>query len=183
MKKCCYCKDYKKLDEFSSPKQGACKLCVKEYNKVYRSKTLIKRAEENKKWRQNNKEKHRETKYDYYSTIKGRIQNLLKSARKRAKIKSIEYDLDIAWLTELFKQQNNKCLLTNIDFVIPTERNNNKAHPFAPSLDRIDSDKGYTKENTRLVCVAINYGMNEFGEEIFSQICKSYLNLKDSLKE
>ena len=157
-----------------------CKDCTKIYRKKYRESNKERIAKLNHDWRQNNKEHYKEHQYDYYATVKGRIQNLLKGARKRAKAKSMQYDLDIIWLTNLFKEQNNKCLLTGLDFNIPTNRNGSKAHPLAPSLDRINSGEGYTKINTRLVCVAINYGMNEFGEDIFKQICQAYLSNQTS---
>ena len=42
--------------------------------------------------------------------------------------------------------------------------------PFAPSLDRIDSSGGYTRDNTRLVCQAVNFALNAFGEDIFREV-------------
>lgn len=107
--------------------------------------------------------------------MKGRIQNLIKGARKRAKLKNLSYDLSIEWVTELINKQENKCALTKIDFFIPIKKNNHRALPFAPSIDRIDSSKGYTKDNVRIVCIAANYALNEFGEEVFKQLCEAYL--------
>ncbi len=40
-------------------------------------------------------------------------------------------------------------------------------HPFAPSLDRISSRGGYTADNVRLVCIAVNFGMGQWGEELY----------------
>ena len=40
-------------------------------------------------------------------------------------------------------------------------------HPFAPSLDRISSQGGYTADNVRLVCIAVNFGMGQWGEELY----------------
>lgn len=42
--------------------------------------------------------------------------------------------------------------------------------PYAPSIDRIDSSKGYTADNCRIVCVAVNYAMNVWGEAILWNI-------------
>lgn len=47
--------------------------------------------------------------------------------------------------------------------------------PFSPSLDQIIPGQGYTESNVRLVCTAINLGMNKFGEEVFKSVAKSYL--------
>ena len=42
------------------------------------------------------------------------------------------------------------------------------------SLDRIDSSKGYTVENCRLVCTAVNLAMNEWGEDVLERIALYY---------
>ena len=152
-----------------------CSECKKSYLKNYKENHKSHLNELTKQWTIKNREAHREVKYNYYASLKGRIQNMVKGARKRAKQKNIECTVDIDWITEQMKIQNNKCALTKIDFDIPTERNSHKASPFAPSLDRIDSNRGYTKDNVRIVCVAVNYALNEFGEEVFKQICTAYL--------
>jgi hypothetical protein len=153
-----------------------CKSCKKEYLKQYKKKHKEHLDNLTKEWIKNNSEKHSNNKYKYYATMKGRIQDLLKGARKRAKQKNIAYDLSIEWITDLINKQDNKCALTKLDFFIPTEKNNHKALPFAPSIDRIDSSKGYTKDNVRVVCIAVNYALNEFGEDVFRQICEAYLS-------
>lgn len=38
-------------------------------------------------------------------------------------------------------------------------------HSFAPSLDRNSSHGCYTAENVRLVCIDVNFGMGQWGEE------------------
>ncbi len=45
--------------------------------------------------------------------------------------------------------------------------------PFAPSIDRINSEKGYTDGNVRLVCVAVNWALSDWGIEVFEKICSS----------
>src|ERR1700734_1869135 len=86
-----------------------CKSCKKEYLKQYKKKHKKHLDNLTKKWIKNNAERHNNNKYAYYATMKGRIQDLLKGARKRAKIKNIPYDLSIEWITDLIKQQDNKC--------------------------------------------------------------------------
>ena len=46
-------------------------------------------------------------------------------------------------------------------------------NPWSPSLDRIDSKKGYTPDNVRIVLCAVNAAMNEWGEDVFRLIAKS----------
>lgn len=56
----------------------------------------------------------------------------------------------------------NVCHLTGIAFDW-TRRRKGARRPFAPSLDRIDSSRGYERDNVRLVCVIVNLAMNEWG--------------------
>ena len=44
--------------------------------------------------------------------------------------------------------------------------------PFAPSIDRILSSGGYTRHNARLVCAAVNFGMGQWGEELFLTLAR-----------
>jgi hypothetical protein len=71
--------------------------------------------------------------------------------------------------------------------------------PFAPSLDRINSAKGYVYSNCRLVCVAVNIAMNEWGLEPLLRVAREllkreaeilktpepprYITIKEHLKE
>lgn len=48
------------------------------------------------------------------------------------------------------------------------------AMPYAPSIDRKDSTKGYTRENCRIVCAAANFAMNTWGDEVLS-VMASYM--------
>lgn len=45
--------------------------------------------------------------------------------------------------------------------------------PYAPSIDRIDSAKGYFPGNCRMVCVAANYAMNVWGEAVLRQMMRN----------
>jgi hypothetical protein len=46
-------------------------------------------------------------------------------------------------------------------------------HPFAPSVDRRLSSGGYTEDNVRLVCVAVNFAMGQWGEDVFLHLAKA----------
>jgi hypothetical protein len=48
-------------------------------------------------------------------------------------------------------------------------------HPNAPTLDRIDSAKGYTKDNIRLITYQLNIAINQFGLEAFKALAKRVL--------
>jgi hypothetical protein len=99
----------------------------------------------------------------YIKTPRGRAVALFQRAKNRSKKYNLEFNLTTDWILE--KLNNKKCELTEIAFSYETTSEFN-ANPFAPSLDRKDSNKGYTKENTRVVLVCVNTALGEYGEDI-----------------
>src|SRR5438067_11219759 len=65
----------------------------------------------------------------------------------------------------LYAQQGGRCAVTGIRFSMERKDDAFVKHPFAPSLDRRSSKGDYTDDNVRLVCVATNFGMGQWGEE------------------
>lgn len=53
--------------------------------------------------------------------------------------------------------------------------------PYAPSIDRIDNSKGYIARNCRVVCMAANYAMNVWGEEVLHRMLESIANRQVTL--
>jgi hypothetical protein len=98
---------------------------------------------------------------------------MLGAAKSRAKKKGLDYSLDKAWL--LARLTPMKCELTGLDLRMLDDEHHGRQAPLAPSIDRIDSAKGYTKDNCRVVCWAINCGMSSFGEETYKMIALAYL--------
>lgn len=111
----------------------------------------------------------------WYHTLNGRIKTLIASARRRAYKKGIKFELTIEWLEDKFIKQKGRCLLTNLELEIKEGLGIN---PLSPSLDRRDPSKGYTFDNTRLVCTAINIALSNFGEKTFSLIADGFLQRK-----
>lgn len=113
------------------------------------------------------KNKHKCT---YMSII---VNKIFKGVKSRAKKLGRDFDLTKKFLEDLYKKQNEKCALTNIPF--NDEKYGCMRRPFAPSLDRIDSKKGYTQNNVRFVCTIVNMSLNEFGDAIFAKMCEAYV--------
>jgi len=99
---------------------------------------------------------------------------LRKNANSRASGKT-SYDLDLEFLIDLYHKQNKKCAITGILFRL--DRCGTK-RAFAPSIDRIECSKGYTKDNVRLVCLVVNIALNDFGDNIFDEMCSEYIKNK-----
>ena len=72
----------------------------------------------------------------------------------------------------MFEKQNGLCYW----FKIPLKPSENHKHPQQPSLDRLDRNKGYTKDNVVLTCYSANIGRNENNVETWVDFLK-VLNL------
>jgi hypothetical protein len=98
-----------------------------------------------------------------------RLKRLLYLSRQRAKQKGWAHDLDFEWLIENTPEVCPKC---DIPFDFNMERNMN---PWAPSIDRIDRARGYTKDNCIVVSWMYNCGKNCYDEKTLYIICKTFL--------
>jgi hypothetical protein len=103
--------------------------------------------------------------------MRAKLRSVAAGAMQRARARGLPVDPDLVALTfELFDAQGARCALTGIGFDLRVVGIGQARRPFAPSLDRIDSSGGYTRDNTRLVCQAVNFALNAFGEDIFRVI-------------
>lgn len=60
-----------------------------------------------------------------------------------------------------------KCPVTGMAFDLSNTRLHGAVHPLHPSLDRIDSTKGYTPENTRVISYWANVAKSTMTESMF----------------
>ena len=124
-----------------------------------------KNREHQLKWIAENPEKHKDQnirKFEkYYCSLKGRTTYMLGNARQRARKGNLIFELDSEWLRE--KLEKGICEVTGIPFDI--QINGGKGHntnSFSPSLERRNNSKGYTKENTEVVCWIYNRAKGAF---------------------
>ena len=107
---------------------------------------------------------------------------MLRKAKERAIVKNLEFSIDSNFMRELINRSELKCEITKITFDLTHKKREKRANfsrrPFAPSLDRIDSSKGYTKKNTRLVCCAVNYAMSDWGLDVFLRVARGALGIE-----
>jgi hypothetical protein len=102
---------------------------------------------------------------------KNHAMTLIGSAKWRAKKKGLAYDLD-DHLPELLERMNKKrCEMTGVPLVSYEggERGHNTM-----TLDRIDVEKGYTYDNVRVICWAMNCALGTWGEEVLRGIVKRW---------
>lgn len=175
MKTCIACQRSEAEVPFPLDK-NMCKECYKTYKHNHYIKNKDKINQQNKNYYEENKTSILQYQKEYYYSDNGKLNSIYNTAKRRAKKLGIDFDLTKEWITEQITKQDNCCALTKIPFMI--EQTKNYINPFAPSLDRINSNKGYTINNVRIVCVALNLSLNEFGEDVFTQVCQAYLKFK-----
>lgn len=105
--------------------------------------------------------------------IKNWAKILFLHAKKHNKY---DFDIDEQFVSELYEIQNGKCFWFNVDL----KPSNEAKYPSQPSLDRLDREKGYTRDNVVLACYTANIGRNTSTVEIFQEFIKE---LKKSLND
>lgn len=132
-----------------------------------------------KEWGKNNPNKLKNIQAKTRSVRKnnGKRQEYQKARRKTKagyldrfmeRIKVATPDTDRDYLESIFKEE---CSLTNVPFKFNNTLSSFQ-NPYAPSIDRIDSQKGYYKSNIQIVLVAINLAKSESTMEEFTNVWK-----------
>ena len=93
------------------------------------------------------------------------FRHFIRSYKSRAKMNKtwkIPFELTIQDLFELWNKQKGLCSYTGYKLIHPYENKGKQQTPYLASIDRIDSTKGYVKDNIEFVCLVINYAKNKF---------------------
>lgn len=90
-----------------------------------------------------------------------------------AKVRNIHFDITIEYAWDLFIKQNKKCALTGLELNFGSFTKDPSA---TASLDRIDSSKGYTKDNIQWVHKWINLMKLDFSQDEFIKKCHEVSN-------
>jgi hypothetical protein len=100
------------------------------------------------------------------STIEGRAKIFLQNARKSAAKRNQEFLLSVEDIVNFWKQQDEICAYSGRKMTLDAGKLE------TVSIERIDSSIGYTKDNTILVCQAINRMKSDFKYDDFYELCK-----------
>lgn len=154
MKKCTICQKEKELTDFYTSQRGKkCKECVLNITREYKRQ---KRRDSNFRKTESVKQKERRIRL---------WQNTLVHDSKNRGVESL---ITIDDINELYEKQNGLCYWFKIP-LIPSEKHK---HPQQPSLDRLDRNKGYVKDNVVLCCYSANIGRNENNLETWLEFLK-----------
>ena len=140
-KECPVCSTVKLFSEFNNNKaakdgkQRLCRSCDNTRLKENRNA----RREHYKKYEKNYRKER-------FNDLSYRLQNLLNASRARARNKNREHTLTKEDLYDLYPV-DNKCPVFGFDL----EWNTSGFRETSPSIDRIDSSKGYTKDNVQII--------------------------------
>ncbi len=98
-------------------------------------------------------------------TVDGMINHLVNGKKKHNKSFGQPCDLDAEYLKLLIKNQNSKCIYCCHNLIIMS--NTNKFNQI--SIDRIDSNRLYFKDNIQITCLFCNYGKNDSSDSAYKQ--------------
>lgn len=153
---CNTCNIPKVLEDFHKDKHNKlgvttiCKDCTKDRYKANSQKYLDRSAKNRK-------------------TFKGKAKILFNSCKKRSEKLGLPFELTLEWVENKLK---GVCEISGMEFTSynPT---NATIPPYAPSIDKIIPSKGYTIENSRMICFIINQAKRDWDNATLLHMCKA----------
>jgi hypothetical protein len=97
------------------------------------------------------------------------LRNCFERIRRNARHREIVFNLTWDDVVMMWQRSRGRCEVSGIPFTF-VKTGGFKNRPFAPSIDRINNGAGYSIENCRLVCVAVNAALNEWGMKTLLQV-------------
>lgn len=109
------------------------------------------------------------------ATFDGRTYFLTQRVRSRSQKRKIPFDLDLTWVRERIAEIGHRCERTGREFVYESNKS-----PWQPSIDRIDSNGGYTRDNVQFVCLIYNLCKNDATDDDVLELARLVLKHKQS---
>jgi hypothetical protein len=98
------------------------------------------------------------------------IQYRVLSAKHRSIRDGWEFELTVDIINQKLKQQDNKCYISKIPISLDSK------NPYSLSLDRLNSNIGYTIENTIIVTKFVNNCKSDLDIDEFIKLIKEVCN-------
>ena len=107
------------------------------------------------------------------------LRSALNSVRSIARRRGEEdFDLDLPALEYLWHRQGGRCALSGLEFDDERFPSAFVKRPFAPSVDRIDTDDSHRIGNVRLVCVAVNFARGQWGDDVLREVAYGIVEME-----
>jgi hypothetical protein len=113
------------------------------------------------------------------NSVDGRINFIYSNAKRNLKrpSKTLEMTITKDDLIELYNKQHGYCALSGIKMEHTINNNENSVeNKYNISIDRINSNVGYVKDNIQLVCWVINQMKSDIDPELFLGIITKIYN-------
>ena len=93
--------------------------------------------------------------------------------KTRAKTKDLKFDLTPDYIQKKFDECEGTCAITKLPFSMEMGTKG-KRNPFRPSVDRINSNKGYIKGNIQIVLAIVNTMKMDYTNDILHPVVKAW---------
>ena len=124
------------------------------------------------------KECNKQKTHEYRNTETGFWVGLWNNLIGGAKARGLEIEITKEDVIELWKSQKGLCALTGLPMQLTKakrlSRTRNLNH-YRASVDRIDSERGYHKDNIRMVCAYVNIMRSDMTDEQLRFWCSAIL--------
>ena len=151
----------------------------REYQRNWRANNRDKWCEYNRKWRAYNPDKaslsnkkNRENRKNDRSKMASVLLAKTLNARKR-NTRILEHNLTTAYIQDILEKQNYCCAFTGIKLDHKTGKDNLRM----ASIDRINSKKGYVKNNIQIVLNSMNKAKGASTDKQFHDLMKEIREL------
>lgn len=150
-----------------------CEICAKSFEAEFRGQAPLTCSEDC--WRE---KQRRYMKARRKSSLEETLRSIVAGCRNRAKRKDYECNIDIEFMLDLLTKQNGRCAATNIPLEASAANTKMYSNPWTISVDRIKNERGYTKDNVRLVTYMYNTCKGQWTEEQVVHMCKGRLEVE-----
>jgi hypothetical protein len=133
-------------------------------------------SQHHKQWRENGGREKKQS-YAKANPVKTITRALVGNARERAKDKNLPFDIDLDYVRSMVgdnAELASHCPVFGIPLDWSCQRNQgNSPHPFAPSMDRIDPQRGYVKGNVWIISYRANTIKSDATHEELKLVAKA----------
>lgn len=97
-------------------------------------------------------------------------RHLYLSSKRRARTRKVVWSLSLQQFADIVQRCNGLCEVSGHPLSLTIK---GQKGPYGPSIDRIVSSAGYTPDNVRVVCIAVNFALNSWGLDAFLPIARA----------